>query len=283
NEKSSESFVRYCDKAIRHLGENIAYAITLNEPNLLYLLEWAHLPPFIIEKQRIMLAAAAQKLNVESFSSGNAMNFEDLDKAQVNLLKAHRAAFTAIKSVRPNLPVGVSIAMTDDQAVGENSIIDKKRERLYGPWMETAKQDDFFGVQNYERALVGEKGDLPAPEDAIKGLTGGEIYPPSLAGAVRYAHEVTQKPILITEHGVGTEDDTIRAWLIPNALRELKTVMDQGVPVLGYLHWTLLDNFEWIFGYGPKFGLHSVNRETFERTPKPSAKLYGNIAKRNAL
>ena len=56
-----------------------------------------------------------------------------------------------------------------------------------------------------------------------------------------------------------------------------------GVPVLGYMHWTLMDNFEWIFGYGMQLGLHEVDRETFVRTPKPSARVYASIASANAL
>ena len=211
------------------------------------------------------------------------MNNEDLDEAMPNLLKAHRGAVEVIKSVRPDLPVGVSIAITDDHPVGENSMIEEKRERLYGIWLETAKQDDFLGIQNYERSLVGPEGDLPAPKDAVRGLGGAEVYPPSLAGAVDYAYSVTKKPILVTEHGVSADDDSIRTWLIPNALHELHKVMEKGVPVIGYSHWTLMDNFEWVFGYGPKLGLFSVDRDTFERTPKPSAKLYSSIVRKNAV
>ena len=59
--------------------------------------------------------------------------------------------------------------------------------------------------------------------------------------------------------------------------------MDDGVPVKGYMHWSLLDNFEWVFGYRPRFGLVAVDRTTFKRTPKPSASVYGAIAKRNML
>ena len=55
------------------------------------------------------------------------------------------------------------------------------------------------------------------------------------------------------------------------------------MPVLGYCHWTLLDNFEWIFGYGYQLGLHEVDRETFERTAKPSAGVYAAIAKAHAV
>jgi beta-glucosidase len=111
----------------------------------------------------------------------------------------------------------------------------------------------------------------------------GEVYPPSLAGAVRYAHQVSNVPVLVTEHGVCTKDDAIRARMIPAALSELKRAIDDGVPVKGYVHWSLLDNFEWTLGYWPKFGLVAVDRTTFKRTPKPSAAVLGAIAQRNEV
>ena len=85
------------------------------------------------------------------------------------------------------------------------------------------------------------------------------------------------------EHGVGTDDDRIRANLIPAALTELKKAMDDGVPVLGYLHWSLVDNYEWVFGYRIHFGLHTLDRKTFERKAKPSAAVLGAMARANAL
>lgn len=100
---------------------------------------------------------------------------------------------------------------------------------------------------------------------------------------MRYAHEATGVPILVSEHGVGTTDDTVRINLIPAALAELKKAIDDGVPVLGYCHWSLIDNFEWIFGYKPRFGLASFDPQTFVRTAKPSAAVYGAIAQRNAI
>ena len=178
---------------------------------------------------------------------------------------------------------GLSIAMMDDQAVGKYSVRDRMRKELYGNWLEIAKADDFVGVQNYERALWGEKGRLPAPAGSVVNWGGTEVWAPSLAGAVRYAHEATGVPILVSEHGVGTTDDSIRQAFIPAALADLKKAMDDGVPVLGYCHWSLLDNFEWIFGYKVKFGLHSVDPVTFARTAKPSASVYGAIASRNSL
>jgi len=181
------------------------------------------------------------------------------------------------------LPVGVTLALPDDQSVGPNSLRDARRADLYGAWLEAAKADDFVGVQNYDRVLWDSKGTIPPPEGGKRNFMGREIHPPSLAGAVRYAYGITRVPVIVTEHGVGTDDDTIRAELIPAALAELKQAMDDGVALKGYVHWSLLDNFEWIFGFGPRFGLHSVDRTTFERTAKPSAAVLSTIAQRNSL
>ena len=82
---------------------------------------------------------------------------------------------------------------------------------------------------------------------------------------------------------MGTTDDTLRAGFIEPALRGLLDVIEEGVPVLGYIHWTLLDNFEWVFGYAIRYGLHEVDRTTFERTPKPSAAVYAAIAKAHGI
>jgi beta-glucosidase len=282
NPNSPKHFARFCDRAARHLGEHIGYATTLNEPNIMNILRVV-LPPQIIDAQRAMLAAAAKAVGSEKFVGGNAVNPEDIDTVTANLVAGHKAGRDAIKAVRPDLPVGVSLAMFDDQAAGKNSIRDAMRAKLYQPWLDAVKGDDFLGVQNYERQVWGASGKLPAPKGADVNYMGSEVYPPSLAGAVRYAHAATGLPIFVTEHGVGTSDDNIRARLIPAALAELKKAMDDGVPVKGYLHWSLIDNFEWIFGYKVKFGLHSVDRETFERTAKPSAAIYSQIAKANQI
>ena len=74
----------------------------------------------------------------------------------------------------------------------------------------------------------------------------------------------------------------MRAAFIEPSLSGLLEVIDEGVPVLGYLHWTLLDNFEWIVGYGLHYGLHEVGRDTFARTPKPSAAVYWGVVRADA-
>lgn len=282
NPESASLFARYCDKATRALGQGIHSVITFNEPNILLLLK-PMLPPQVWAIQKLTLETAAKRLGVPKFVSANVADVEDLSALQKGLLAAHQAGKAAIKAVRSDLPVGISLAMMDDQAVGKASVRDRMRGELYGEWLNVAKGDDFIGVQNYERALWGDKGRLPAPKGSTVNWSGTEVWAGSLAGAVRYAHEATGVPILVSEHGVGTEDDTIRAKFIPEALAGLKTAMDDGIPVQGYCHWSLLDNFEWIFGYKPRFGLHSVDPVTFARTPKPSAGVYGAIARRNAL
>ena len=66
-------------------------------------------------------------------------------------------------------------------------------------------------------------------------------------------------------------------------LSHLHESIEAGVPVIGYMHWSLIDNFEWLQGYGPKFGLASVDRTTFKRTLKPSSAVLARIARRNAV
>jgi beta-glucosidase len=282
NPESAQLFARYCDKAARALGDGVASIITFNEPNILLLLK-PMLPQQVWEIQKLTLETAAKRLGVAKFVAANVADITDLPALQAGLEAAHKAGKAAIKAVLPSVPVGFSLAMMDDQAVGRNSIRDRMRKELYGNWLDIAKADDFMGVQNYERALWGDKGRLPASKGSVVNWSGTEVWAPSLAGAVRYAHQATGVPVLVSEHGVGTTDDTVRAAFIPAALAELKKAMDDGVPVLGYCHWSLMDNFEWIFGYKVKFGLHSVDPVTFVRTPKPSAAVYGSIARQNGL
>jgi beta-glucosidase len=285
NPKSPELFARFCERATKHLGAQIGYALTMNETNLQLML-WATLPALMSRLKPVLgptSAAAAKAVGSDRFEAANLMLPETAKATLPNIIAGHKAGRAAIKSVRPDLPVGVTLAIADEQVGNSPGRRDQVRADAYGAWLEAVKGDDFLGVQNYARNVWDENGARSAPAGAKLNYVGAEVYAPSLAGAVRYAHEATGCPIMVTEHGVGTNDDTIRAGLIPAALKELKVAMDAGVPVLGYQHWSLIDNYEWLFGYGPKFGLCSLDRETFKRTPKPSAFVLGSIAKRNAV
>lgn len=282
NPEAPDLFGRFCDRAGRALADRMAMAITLNEPNILNLLRQV-LPPPVWDMQKASLALAAKQLGVPRFVCANVAGRDDLPELEAGLAAGHKAARAALKAVRGDLPVGLSLAMMDDQAVGEHSIRDRIRKEEYGVWLDLARHDDFIGVQNYERAIWGSEGRLPAPATSPRNWSGTEVWAPSLAGAVRYAHEATGVPVLVSEHGVGTEDDSIRAAFIPAALKDLRVAMAEGVPVLGYCHWSLIDNFEWIFGYKPRFGLASFDPVTFERRAKPSAAVLGRIARANSL
>jgi beta-glucosidase len=90
-------------------------------------------------------------------------------------------------------------------------------------------------------------------------------------------------PLLVTENGIATADDADRIRFTTGALRGLAAAIADGADVRGYVHWSLLDNFEWMLGFAPTFGLVAVDRETFVRTPKPSLAWLGGVAKRNGL
>jgi beta-glucosidase len=176
--------------------------------------------------------------------------------------------------------VGLSLAIVDDQVAGDDpSVRDRKRAEVYGPWLALATEDDFLGVQNYEQIVYDGRGAVPPPPGMPCNQMGTAVAPSSLGGAVRYAHAVAGVPILVSEHGIATDDDALRAGFIGPSLLGLHAAIADGVPVLGYCHWTLLDNFEWIFGYQHHLGLVAVDRDTMRRTPKPSAAVYASIAR----
>lgn len=277
-------FARYCSRVMEAFGDRIAYAVTMNEPNLARLLTWIGFPESIRQKERATLEAASAAAGVPRYRLGNVMLAEEMDAMADAMTAGHRAARDAIKTARADLPVGLSLAIVDDIVVGDDaSVRDRKRAEVYTRWLELAREDDFVGVQNYERVAYDGTGAAPVPEGTPTNDMGSAVEPLSLAGAVRYAHEVAGVPVLVTEHGMSTRDDAYRAAFVAPSLAGLLDAIDDGVPVLGYTHWTLMDNFEWIFGYGQQLGLHSVDRETFVRTPKPSAGVYSTIARANAL
>ncbi|MFF5185876.1 family 1 glycosylhydrolase [Streptomyces sp. NPDC000345] len=272
-------FAEQCDRVMARFGDRIAYGVTLNEPNLEQLLQaGAKLPPEAETLKARMPAAAAHAAGSDTYASANVIPAHRQDEFQAAFTRAHRAARDAIKARRGDLPVGVSIAIADEVAIpGGEERRDAKRAAVYDHWLREARGDDFIGVQNYERIVHGPDGEVDV-DGELNGM-GTVIEPDSLAGAVRYAHAVSRVPVLVTEHGIQTPHDTQRAAFIPAALRGLAAQVHSGTPVLGYCHWTLMDNFEWIFGYGAQLGLHEVDRATFRRRPKPSARAYADAVK----
>jgi beta-glucosidase len=154
---AADYFARYCERAARALAAQVGYATTLNEPNLTRILRWLPLPfpPEMKQTQEKMLNAAAQASGSDKFSVAIA---GDPARLTPQLIAGHKAGVAAIKGVRPDLPVGVSLSITDDQAIGPDSKRDAKREDVYGAWLEAARAGDFIGVQNYGRQRLDDKG-----------------------------------------------------------------------------------------------------------------------------
>jgi beta-glucosidase len=103
-----------------------------------------------------------------------------------------------------------------------------------------------------------------------------EYYPQALENVVRFVHKHTALPIIVTEHGIATSDDTRRIEFLRTGLKGVKRCVDDGLPVKGYCHWSLLDNFEWQLGFSITFGLIAVDRKTQRRMPKPSLEFLGS-------
>ncbi len=283
NPAAADLYARFCEKATKHLGDLVDYASTFNEPNVPQLLNWLDLPgtqgKSLTEMLQGNLPKARKQLNAPEFAS---FFLGDGKKIRDGLLAAHNKGKAAMKSVRSEMPVGFNLAMADDQAAPTDSHLAEKRADVYGPWLEVAKHCDYLGVQTYSRAIVGKK-DLPPPKGAEMTQVGWEYYPECVEHVVHYASKETGVPIIVTENGIATTDDSRRVEYFQRALTGLKRAIDDGVDVRGYVAWSLLDNFEWMSGFEPKFGIVAVDLATQRRTVKPSGAVLGNIARRNSL
>ncbi len=197
---------------------------------------------------------------------------------------AHRLAAQAIKATTGTVKTGWTLALVDFQPAEGGEERWREAQRVaQTDWLAVSADDDFVGVQTYSRARIGPDGQLPVPDGVDTMQTGWEVYPEALGHTVRLAAHHAGVPVLVTENGMATDDDTARLAYTRAALEGLAEAMADGIDVRGYLHWTLLDNFEWNAGYSKTFGLIAVDRATFARSVKPSARWLGQVARRNGL
>lgn len=257
-------FGRYAEKVTEHVGDLLPWVITLNEPNLMAMLEHTGVLP---------MGSATGSLD-----EGNRMGM--LSGPVEQMAAIHRSAVDAVRAGPGDAKVGWSLALVDLQPSDDGE--ERWRQARQGAaldWLEVSRDDDVVGVQTYSRQTIGPDGQLPVPDDVPQMQTGWEVYPPALGHTVTLAHEHAGVPVLVTENGMATDDDEARIAYTQGALDGLRQAMDDGADVRGYLHWTLLDNFEWTAGYAKTFGLIAVDRTTFERTVKPSARWLGEVAR----
>jgi beta-glucosidase len=200
------------------------------------------------------------------------------------LARAHRLAVEAMRSGPGDFPVGLTLSMDEMVAdPGGEEVLEAAREILEDRFMRDTKGDDFIGVQCYSRIHFGPEGQAPNDPNVPLTQMGYEYWPQGVEHCARRAWEFTGLPVLLTESGIATNEDSERIAYVSDVLRGVKRAIDDGVDIRGYFIWSLLDNFEWSLGFTPKFGLHSVDPTTFARTAKPSASWYGSVARANGL
>lgn len=154
---------------------------------------------------------------------------------------------------------------------------------------------DFLGVNYYgittfrANAAIPLIGGLPVPEERDRGLPktdfGWDIYARGLEDVLTAYGTEYRLPLIITENGLADASDQNRPRYLLEHIGAMLAAMQRGTQVIGYYHWSLLDNFEWASGYCPKFGLFSVDRNDpmRRRTMRPSALLYRDIIRARTI
>jgi beta-glucosidase len=275
----ADRFARFCDRAAGAL-RGFHTACTLNELNLPILFR----DQYLIEHSG---HAAECRRAAEAILGGSLANtflFTPAEAILTHGLEAHRKARAAIKDHHPSVQVGVTLAIQDEQAEpGAEKLRDERRKRFYDGCLEAVAGEDFIGVQAYTRVVARKDGSVgPEPGHPIS-VMGYEDRPQALGEACRYVWERTRTPLIVTENGWAGDDDRRRVAFIREAVIGLHGAMSDGADVRGYFYWSLFDNFEWLAGYAPKFGLIAVDRATQSRRVKPSAIAFGEIARLNGL
>ncbi len=152
---------------------------------------------------------------------------------------------------------------------------------------------DFFGLNYFLGRVCYFEESSPTPPwyfFQTKAKGGGEVnsmgwwvYPEGIYKAIKRVHEMFGLPIMVTSNGIGTEDDLQRRRFLGSHLKQIRKGIDNGADVIGYLHWSFMDNFEWAEGFEPKFGLVEVDYSNLKRIPRKSAYMYGEIVKKNGI
>lgn len=257
NSKSPEIFARYTEYIVSKLPPGVDFLITINEP-MIYASN-GHLrnkwPPFHRGPIPYM-------------------------RAINNLIRAHNLATEAIRKINPNLPVGIS---------KNNIYFHTNKNPLRVAWTQFIrwfwnrrflngidKHQDFVGINYYFHKGWGvhsnhEKTDF-----------GWDICPEGLYHVLKEVKRY-KKPVYVMENGLADAADTKRGKFIIDHVKAVHDAIQEGVDVRGYLHWSLLDNYEWAEGFTKRFGLIEVDYSTQERRIRPSALVFKKICELNAI
>jgi len=264
-----DRFTAYVREACSIL-DGVEWVCTINEPNVF---------AFMILMSRMINSDAVPTIDTPTIQAEGGFTLPSPSpETTARLIEAHHAARAIVRELT-GAKVGWTVANLAFHALpGGEARLDEERRVREDVFLEAARDDDFLGVQAYSTQAVDANGLVPHPPSAENTMVGTPYRPDALGIALRHAWEVSGGvPLLVTENGIATPDDDRRIAYTEDALRHLRAAVADGIDVRGYLHWSLLDNFEWGH-WEPTFGLIAVDRETFERYPKPSLAWLGRIA-----
>lgn len=254
-------FIRYVEKVVSELGSAFRYVVVINEPEVYayqsYILqEW---PPAVSSKYRFW----------------RVMN---------NQAYAIRRSAKVIHSINRRFKVGVadnSVFFYPGDSAWLSHLSARIMQYFQGDYLvgKYIKHLDFLGVNYYmSQRVLGYR--IHNPENQPHSDVNWPIAPADIEFVLERMYEKYQKPILITENGLADAEDVYRQEWIKETILGMQRAVGRGVHLLGYLHWSLMDNFEWAYGKWPRFGLVKVNYKTGERQLRPSAIWFGGVIKK---
>jgi beta-glucosidase len=294
-------FERYVDKVVSSLKDLCEAWITVNEPTVYAALGY--------------LQAASQDSVRHQTTFPPGKNDPDLMLAVgENLMLGHAGAYHTIHRLQPEARVGIAHAMQILEPLNSRSLLDRwalsQHERFTNQSVLNAvfsgrllrrigsrrvralrNTADFIGLNYYTREFVAFDRHSPQtlfgrrmrnPDGEFSDKNYGEVYPRGLYRLLRRLKH-TGKPIYITENGLPDHDDDRRPAFLVNHLKQVWHAINENVPVMGYYHWTLADNFEWAEGWNLRFGLVELDPDTQRRSLRRSGELYAEVCKANVL
>jgi beta-glucosidase len=258
-------YLDYTRKVAQQTSDCVKWWITINEPSIL-----------------------AFKAYIEgTWPPHQPYNLRGYTRLMRHAARGHRQARTILKEQRPDAMVSMAFALWPLQPLRPWSPIDQLMAKV-GDWLwqgrvisRTLPALDWIGINYYSRTIVGWPWPANGASDGVGSRErtdfGWEIYPEGLY-AVLQRMAGFGKPIVITENGISDADDDQRPAYIVAHVKQMYRAIQAGVDLRGYMHWTLLDNYEWAEGFLQRFGLATRDREL-----RPSARVYGAIARANGL
>jgi beta-glucosidase len=255
-------FARYAEKIVNALGSDVKFWITLNEPEI------------YAGNSYLSGVWPPQKKNLISYLL-----------VIHNLIKAHRKAYKIIKKLNQSAQIGIAKNNIYFEAY-QNKLVNRVLKKIID-WRRNfyflnrlKNYQDFIGLNHYFHNRINYG--FNKNENEKLSDVGWELYPEAiyyvLVDLKRY-----NKPIYITENGLADAKDKQRSWFIFESLKNINRAINEGVNVKGYLHWSLVDNFEWDKGFWPRFGLLEIDYKTLERKVRPSAYFYRDICIANEI